>query len=658
MTEMRLGIAAMGGDFALRVIFAAFAIFQIYTTWNGLYEPLIQRGLFVGFGLGSVFLLSAVDGLRKGRPFWPWFDAVLAIVGYWVCLHVVLSNDRLSNFMVELTNWDIVLGIVAIVLLLEGARRTIGWFLPLLVFVGLLYFFFGHELVSGAWQPPRVSLLTAVESMYASTQAIFGYMADVGTRVIAIFIILGALLLSTGATEIFMKMATLIAGRSYGGQAKVCTISSALFGTVTGSAVANVMAVGSVTIPTMRRAGYTPAFAAAVEAVASAGGQIMPPVMGAGAFIMAEILNIPYSHVVLAAIIPAVLYYLTLWFSVGLQARRSKIQPLTAEEMPDWRDLLDPYTALPMYLPVAVLTGMLILDYTPTRAGAAAVLLLIASQLILRVLRCLLAGRPNEVPAALRTLAMQLVDGLVDAGKAIVMISVLLACAALVVKVLTATGAGVKISGLILSVSSDGLAVVLVLTAILSILLGMDVPTTASYILASAVAAPAVIKLGVPDLNAHLFVFYYAIMSAITPPVCASVFAAASIANVSFWRVAGHAVVMAIALYLIPFLFIYRPGVLLQGDPLQIAYDVIVCVAAIFVITAASAGYLRGVLRWPLRGALYLSGACFFYVGVWSDLAGAVLLTAVFAVQYRFGERAVRPIADRAEPSSAADRVH
>lgn len=618
--------------FSLRIILIGFALFQLYTSFAGMMEPLVQRGLFLGLGLGSVFLLSAVEGGSKGAR--RILDIVLALAGYYVCFHVALNNQRLSDFMGELSTLDLALGFIALALVLEAARRTIGWFLPLLALTGLLYFYLGSAYVSGPWQPPRVSTLTLIETTYASTETIFGYMVDMGTRVIAVFIIFGALLLSTGATEIFIKLATLIAGRSWGGQAKVCTASSALFGTVTGSAVANVMALGPITIPTMHRAGYTKSYAAAIEAVASAGGQIMPPVMGAGAFIMAEMLDIPYSSVVGAALIPAILYFLTIWFSVGFRARKMNIRPLDRSEMPSARELLDPYTALPMYLPVGVLIGMLAMDLTPTLAGATAVAMLVVTQVILRGAKCLAEGRAHELGATYREYLGQVLEGLYDAGRAIAMIAVLLACAAVVVKVLTATGVGVKVSSLILSLSGENLVFVLILTAVLAILLGMDVPTTASYILAAAVAAPIVIKLGVAPLNAHLFIFYFAILSAITPPVCASVFAAASIAKVNFWKVGGHAVVLAIGLYLIPFLFIFRTGVLMEGSWLQIAYDTGITSIAIIAITAASTGYFFGPLNWPLRIFVYGAAALLFYPAAWSDIVGLIMIAALAGVSH------------------------
>ena len=325
----------------------------------------------------------------------------------------------------------------------------IGWFLPLLALCTVIYFYFGYDLIDGAWRPPRVSARTAVETFYSSTTGLFGYLADIGARVIVIYVLLGALLLSTGATDAFMKMATWIAGRTYGGPAKVCALSSAMFGTVTGSAVANVMATGSITIPTMKRLRYPPAFAGAVEAIASSAGQLTPPVMGAAAFIMAEFLNIPYTDIVVAAIGPAFLYYLAVWLGVDLYARRTGLQPTPRSEMPEPAEFL--------------FNG-----YTPSFAGAGAVIILVLACVVVRPFAR--DGREQGVLASWAKLARDLYEGMIEAGRALVMIAALLACAAIVVKVLTATGAGVKVSNLLFSVSGQGLIVALLLAAVLALL--------------------------------------------------------------------------------------------------------------------------------------------------------------------------------------------
>ena len=627
------------GTQALGALFAAFVALHFYNALFGQFEPLVQRPIFIGFGLGGAFFLYAARAARTGgrNGLERTIDITLGLLAFGVCLYVILNRDRFSDIMVQYGPLDKAAGLLAVLLTLEAARRVIGWFLPLLALITVLYYYFGYDLIDGGWRPPRVSARTAVETFYSSTTGIFGYLADVGARVITIYVLLGALLLSTGATDVFMKMATWIAGRTFGGPAKVCALSSAMFGTVTGSAVANVMATGSITIPTMKRLRYPPAFAGAVEAVASSAGQLTPPVMGAGAFIMAEFLNIPYTQIAVAAMGPAFLYYLAIWLGVDLYARRTGLQPTPKNEMPKPADFLAPDKAIPLFLPIGTVIYFLFQGYTPSFAGAASIIVLILACAAVRPF-----GRDTReqgLKACWTGLARDVYEGMVEAGRALVMIAALLACAAIVVKVLTATGAGVKISNLLFSVSDQGLIVALLLAAVLSIVLGMDVPTTASYVLAAAVAAPSLVRLGLPELTAHLFVFYYAILSAITPPVCASVYAAAALAGANFWKVAGRALVLAGAVYVVPFLFVFRPGILAQGGTGQIVLDLGVASAAVFAVSVGLSGYFRGTLSIPGRGVFLASAALLFYAAPMADIIGGLALTGLIVWRFLRGER-------------------
>ena len=627
------------GTQALGALFAAFVALHFYNALFGQFEPLVQRPIFIGFGLGGAFFFYAARAARTGgrNGLERTIDITLGLLAFGVCLYVILNRDRFSDIMVQYGPLDKAAGLLAVLLTLEAARRVIGWFLPLLALITVLYYYFGYDLIDGGWRPPRVSARTAVETFYSSTTGIFGYLADVGARVITIYVLLGALLLSTGATDVFMKMATWIAGRTFGGPAKVCALSSAMFGTVTGSAVANVMATGSITIPTMKRLRYPPAFAGAVEAVASSAGQLTPPVMGAGGFIMAEFLNIPYTQIAVAAMGPAFLYYLAIWLGVDLYARRTGLQPTPKNEMPKPADFLAPDKAIPLFLPIATVVYFLFQGYTPSFAGAASIIVLILACAAVRPF-----GRDTReqgLKACWTGLVRDVYEGMVEAGRALVMIAALLACAAIVVKVLTATGAGVKISNLLFSVSDQGLIVALLLAAVLSIVLGMDVPTTASYVLAAAVAAPSLVRLGLPELTAHLFVFYYAILSAITPPVCASVYAAAALAGANFWKVAGRALVLAGAVYVVPFLFVFRPGILAQGGTGQIVLDLGVASAAVFAVSVGLSGYFRGTLSIPGRGVFLASAALLFYAAPMADIIGGLALTGLIVWRFMRGER-------------------
>ena len=288
-------------------------------------------------------------------------------------------------------------GALMILAALEAARRTIGLSLPLMAVISLAFYLFGNYVIGGNWQPPRVSADTAMMTLYASTQGLFGMMADIGTRVVAIYVIFGSLLMAVGAGNVFMQAATLVAGRTFGGPAKVAVVTSALFGTISGSAVANVMSVGTITIPTMIRAGYRRDFAAGIEASASAGGQIMPPVMGAGAFIMAELLNISYASIAIAAAIPAILYFSAIYFSIDCYARANGLNPMPREDIPRARDVFLSMEALPAFGPLLLLAWMLFSGYTPTLAGGVATLVMVALAVLCRIGLCVRQGRSRDI---------------------------------------------------------------------------------------------------------------------------------------------------------------------------------------------------------------------------------------------------------------------
>jgi len=626
---------------ALSIGVVCYALFHIYTSLLGTYEPLVQRSMFLGFGIGFIFLESAARVWPSSRPK-ALVDIALAFVAIYGGIHVTLSADRLMDIMSDLTTFDMAVGVAMILAALEAARRTIGLSLPLMAVVSLAFYFVGNRILSGNWQPPRVSFDTAMMTLYASTQGMFGMMADIGTRVVAIYVIFGSLLMAVGAGDVFMRAATMIAGRTFGGPAKVAVVTSALFGTISGSAVANVMSVGTITIPTMIRAGYRKDFAAGIEASASAGGQIMPPVMGAGAFIMAEILNISYASIAIAAAVPAILYFSAIYFSIDCYARANGLKPMPREEIPGARDVLMSINALPAFGPLLLLAYLLFSGYTPTLAGAVATIALVVCSVLARVVTCIREGRAGAIGAELRTLIAKIWDGLVDGGKGVVLIAALLAAASLLVTVLSASGLGVKFSQLLLSFSGDVLVGVLLISAVLCIILGMDVPTTASYLLTASVAGPALVKLGLPPLTAHLFIFYFAILSAITPPVCASVYAAATIVGENFWKVAGQSLRIAGAVFFIPFMMVYRPEILLEGSPVAIVYHVAVSWAAVVALCGASIGYLLGHLNVVERVYLAAASAALFLPFVIADAAGIALILAFVAWRWQRGWGAER----------------
>lgn len=608
-----------------------YALFHLYTSLAPPLEPLEQRAIFTGCGVALVYFGAALRWPTGSR----WsaaLDMLLGVVALACALHVIVHAARLMDVMNDLTTLDMVLGLLAIVTALEAARRSIGMSLPVMAVMCLVFYVWGHYLLGGGWQPPRVSYDTAISTLYGSTQGMFGFMADIGTRVIAIYVILGSLLMTLGAGEVFMRAAGVVAGRTYGGPAKVAVVTSALFGTISGSAVANVMSVGTITIPTMVRAGYRKDFAGGIEASASAGGQIMPPVMGAGAFIMAELLNISYASVALAAAIPAVLYFSAIYFSIDCYARQNGLLPASREDTPRAREVFLSRDALVAFGPLLILAYLLFDDYTPTLAGAAATIALVVIAGLVRLLPLVAQG--DGLGPATRDFAAAIWSGLVDGAKGVVVIAALLAAASLLVTVLTATGVGVKFSQLLLGLTGESLLVVLLISALLCIMLGMDVPTTASYLLTASVAAPVLTKLGLPPLSAHLFIFYFAILSAITPPVCASVYAAASIVNENFWKVAGQALRIAGSVFFIPFMMVYRPEIMLEGPWYWIIYHVAITWTAIVAMSGGMIGYLLGSLGWPGRIFLLAAAAILFYPTFYADAVGMVMILGFLAMQW------------------------
>ena len=618
---------------AFAVVCAAFALFHLYTSFAGSFAPLVQRGVFIGGGLLLGFWLTAQQAHRG----WAAAGAMLlGLAGAYGGAHVGINDARFMDVMNDMLPSDIVVATMMTVAILIATQRLLGWALPVLTTVGLVYYIGGNKLVSGLWQPPRTSIDTVVSTLYASTGGIFGFMADIGTGVIAIYVVFGALLMATGAGEVFVQVAGRLAGRGHGGPAKIAVVTSALFGTVSGSAVANVMAVGSVTIPTMVRAGYPKALAAGVEASASAGGQIMPPIMGAGAFLMAEMLNIPYLNVATAAALPALLYFMVIFISVDLYARKHGM----GKDASLARVKIDADKAIPLAVSVVTLIGMLADNYTPTFAGATACATLLVASAACRIGPALAGRVAATAGERSREFVVAVARGFADGGRGLIMISILLGCPGILAAILSSSALGSKVSSELIGIAGNNLLLALVLSALLCILLGMDVPTTASYILTASVAAPLLTRLGMAPLTAHLFIFYFAILSAITPPVCASVYAAAAIARERFWSVARYAMLMAGAVYVIPFMLVYRPGLMLNGSLAAIGYDFGITSVAILAMCGAMIGYLAGNAGVFARIALFASGVLFFVPGVAFDVAGALVLVAVVAWQKLVARRA------------------
>lgn len=527
------------------VALGAIAIaFHMGLIFSGLVPNLVSRPLHMALALPWVFLFAAGTGARKLA------GGLLCAAGVAACLYIVLNHGALGNQYGFLSG-PLQLAVAATLLLvtMEMARRAVGWPLPLVAALALAYGLFGQHL-PGEFGHPGLPLGSFLGTLTIAEGGIWGKLTGVSVNIVAVFVIFGAVLNAGEAGQGFMNLAMAAAGRLKGGAAKVSVLSSALFGSISGSASANVASTGAITLPAMARLGYPPRLAGAVEAVASSGGQIMPPLMGAGAFVMVELTGVPYTGIMAAALLPAILYFVTVWFGINSFAGRYRLRGIEAEDQPAARTVV--VTSLFFAVPFAVLLErMLVGGFTPQYAACIA---------IVSGFALLLVNADLEVSP--RLTARRLQEACLIAGRQIAVIASIILCAGIVIGVLGMTGLGVKLTSLILSASGNMLWPALGLTALACLVLGMEVPTTAAYVICVAVAGPALQQLGLDTLTAHLFIFWYALLSTITPPVCGAVFIAAGMAGENWLKVSVVAMALGIGLYLIPVGMIANPALI------------------------------------------------------------------------------------------------
>jgi len=611
----------IGGGAGLVAI--AFALFHIWTAapFVGAYPDLIQRSIHLSFAFVLCFLLyPARPGRSPGRrpSIFDWAFAGLALVGFG---YIVVHYNWIMENPSDSTKTAIVLGTIVTLLTLEAARRTIGLTFTVLGALGVAYALFGTW-IPGTWGHRGFSWISIEELLYLSTQGILGTVTGISATLVAIFLVFGSVLQRTGGGETFVDLAKLIAGRSYGGPAKVSVFSSAFFGTISGSAVANVVVDGIFNIPLMKRLKYKPEFAAAVEATASTGGQIMPPVMGAGAFIMAELLQIQYVQVAIAAALPAILYYLGCGAAIHFEARRLRLETIPAALLPRAREVFVWRRSAALFLPVILLTYFLLQGYT---AGTSTFWSIAASFVIY------LASATSRQD--FRTRCWGIVQALEAGGKSIVLIATLIAAAGILIGMINLTGVGIKLSEFIIGASGQSLFAALFFAMLVCIILGMGLPTTAAYVLAASVVAPALVKLGALPLAAHLFVFYFAIISAITPPVCAAVYVAAAIARADWVKTGLIATRLGLAGFVVPYMFIFAPALLWRGEWLEIGWATVTACVGVIALAGGTMGFFVRPANWLERLALVAAALLLIKPGIYTDAAGFALLGAVWAVQ-------------------------
>ncbi len=624
----------------ISLIAVGMSVYHLTIAFIGAPQQLFFRGTHLLFALALVFLLypslrkretlpeghllrddagGTISTVKTDTVPASWLDWLLIAASVVTIAYVWWNHEHLITRFVYVDDpetIELVLGTIFTLIVLDATRRVLGWALPLTAIVFLIY-----GLFIAKSRPEQI-----IEIMYLTTEGIFGSTLGVSAAYVILFVLFGAFMERTGIGQLFMDFALSLTGHSAGGPGKVAVLSSSLFGTVSGSAVANVLVDGPITIPLMKRTGFKPYFAAAVEATASTGGQIMPPIMGAAAFVMAEFLAVSYFQVTLWAIIPAILYYVAVFFAVHFEAKRVGLLGLPRSEIPRFRDVMRERGHL--FLPIVVVLGGLIMGYSAPL--------------------CALAGTLSCVPVAMLRKStrkdinwMTIWSALEDGAKNSIAVALACACAGIIIGVITLTGAAINFTAVVLNLAKDMLPLALALTMLAGIVLGMGMPTTPAYIVMVSLLVPAIIKLGAIPPAAHMFAFYFAILSAITPPVALAVYAAAGIAKSDLWQTGWAAMRVGAAGFIVPFMFVFETSLLMIGDWFTILTSFISATVGVICLAAGLHGYLlREVTLWE---RLFLLAAAVLLIkpGYVTDAIGLALLVLVLFSQMVLRKRRV-----------------
>ncbi len=617
-TESRYRKYAGGMSVLITAIAVAMSSFHMYTAGFGTLMSMKQRSVHLTFLFLLTFFLYPANSKSLKRM--TIFDGIWLIASVCSSLYLLLFFDAFAIRGTAIPR-DIYMGIVLVICVLEGARRTVGKELSILSLVFLAYGFFGQH-IPGLLGHTGFTYRRIVYHLYLSSEGIFGIALGVSATFIFLFILFGAFLGETGMAELINKLSMALAGRSPGGPGKVAVVASALMGTINGSAVANVVTTGAFTIPLMKNVGYKSHFAGAVEAVASTGGQIMPPVMGAAAFVMAEFLGVPYSTIMIAAILPAMLYYLAVFFMVHLEAVKTGLKGLPKEMLPNAWDVLKAKGHL--IIPLVVIVRLLVSGRTPLYSAFYGIVWTIGCSWLRKETRLTPRGFIKAMDSGAR--------GAVGVGMACAVVGIIIGITSL-------TGLGLVIGDNILKLAGGNLFMTFFLAMVVSIILGMGLPSTACYIVGATIAAPALTKLGVPPLAAHMFVFYFACLSNVTPPVALAAYAGAGIAKASPAKVGWTAFRLAIPGFIIPFMFVYHPILLfIGGTPLEIVLAVITSIIGVLALGCSLQNYMFERTNLFQRIALFGAALVLLQPGALTDLIGLSVLVGIALWQKR-GQR-------------------
>lgn len=592
----------------ISVILAAFSLWCIYVTLFATFLEEIRLTSFMGMIILMGFLIyPAKKGTQKVN-YMPWYDIVMMVVGSAAFFYFTFNAETIVNQGTRFEWYQIAIGVVGILALIEVTRRCVG--MPILIVAG---FFILYAMIYGLTNPDFfLRLRYFIRNLFYTKEGIFSTPVNVCSKYIVVFIIFGAFLERTGISNFFIELANCVAGRFAGGPAKVAVISSALCGMVSGSSVGNTVTTGSVTIPMMKKTGYDPEFAGAVEAASSTGGQIMPPIMGAAAFLMADFVGVPYSSIIGRAILPAVLYFTGIFISVHLEAKRLNLSGIPKEKLPKMSHLLKKiYLLLPLVMLVVWVSGNYM---TMQKAASYAIVLSIVVSLFDKENRI----TPHKV-----------LDALVAGGKSTITVGAACGVAGIIAGTITMTGLANDLINAIVGIAGDKLIIALILTMLCCIVLGMGVPTTANYCIMAATTAPILIRMGVPTMAAHFFVFYFGIVADITPPVALAAYAGSAIAKSKPMKTAFNASKLAIAVFIVPYMFCYTPAMLLiDTTPLRVVQIAITAFIGVFAVASALEGYCFARMHMITRIVIAAGGLMLIHPALLTDVIGIAVVVA------------------------------
>jgi TRAP transporter 4TM/12TM fusion protein len=599
----------------ITVLCLIWATGQIYTAAFGVFPSTLQRAPHVGFAMVLIYMLYPMrTGQRQTTV--PWYDWIFVALSVAVTLYHVVFYEDLINRAGVYSGVDTYVSVVAVFLILEAARRIAGLVITSLAMFFLLYAYFGSYL-PGFIAHPGFTIERISTFQWLSTEGVLGIPVDVSATFIFLFLLFASFLRKTGIGDWLTGVAVGLTGGAVGGPAKAAVISSALQGTISGSSVANVVGTGSVTIPLMKSIGYRPEFAAAVEAAASTGGQLMPPIMGAAAFVMSEFLNVPYYKIAAAAAIPALLYFTGIFFTVHLEALRTGLKGIPKQDLPNWRHLIR--TRWFLSIPIFGIVVVLALGFTAMKAALIGLGLTIVAGALTKEGRLGLG---------------KIIEAVEDGSRSALPVAIACATAGIIVGVVTLSGLGLKMSGGLVELAGGNIYLTMFLTMIGSLVLGMGVPTTANYIIQATVSAPALILVGVNPIAAHLFVFYFGIVADITPPVALAAFAGSGIANSNPLKTGFEATKLGIAAFLVPYVFALSPVlVLVNVTALGLTQALTTALIGMLGIAAGTTGFLVARLAWYERIVIFVGGVFLIVPGTFTDISGLTAVAGIYLLK-------------------------